>query len=86
MVTATPVFDKEGNLVLGICNDRDINTLQRLREQLKKAKELVSDYEMKVRTLTRGQFFGTTDFIAEDTKSKIFWKRFGRFPKQMSQS
>lgn len=70
LVTATPVFDKEGNLVLGICNDRDINTLQRLREQLKKAKELVSDYEMKVRTLTRGQFFGTTDFIAEDTKSK----------------
>lgn len=70
LVTATPVFDSEGNLLIGICNDRDINTLQRLREQLQKAKALALDCEMKIRTFKTGQFHGTTNIIAEDARSK----------------
>lgn len=69
LVTATPVFDKDGSLVMGICNDRDINTLQRLREQLSTAKALATDYKMKVEALKRGQLW-KPDIIAEDAQSK----------------
>lgn len=62
-----PAFDKDGSLIMGICNDRDINTRQQLREQLSTAKALATDY--KVKALKCGQRW-KPDIIAEAARSK----------------
>lgn len=62
-----PAFDKDGSLIMGICNDRDINTRQQLREQLSTAKALATDY--KVKALKCGQHW-KPDIIAEAARSK----------------
>jgi PAS domain S-box-containing protein len=75
IVTATPVLDKNGEIAMVICNDHDINVLQKLKEQLSQAQELVIHHEMKVEALKRRQLYGQQDIIAEDPRSKEVLER-----------
>lgn len=70
LVTATPVFDNAGRLIIGICNDRDISTFQALREQLVIEKQKSSDYKTLIETLNRSQLYGEHEIIAIDPLSK----------------
>lgn len=51
LVTGSPVFDKEGNIVRVICNSRDITELLNMREQLEVAEQQASRYQSELSAL-----------------------------------
>lgn len=48
LVTGTPVFDSDGQISLIICNDRDMNALGELREQLQQTQKLANYYHREI--------------------------------------
>nr|WP_325179056.1 sigma 54-interacting transcriptional regulator [uncultured Oscillibacter sp.] len=75
IVTSTPVYDKEGNFVVGICNDRDMSALESLKQKLQQADKLTKEYEMKIETLKKAYIHGDSNLILVDPRSKVLLSR-----------
>lgn len=56
MVTASPVFDKDGKIYRVITNVRDITLLSELQEKLEQMKHLQKKYECEIQELRRKKF------------------------------
>lgn len=53
VVTATPVFNKSGDVEFIVMNSRDITQIEQLKQDLDKTKKLVSHYKNKVEELSQ---------------------------------
>jgi len=65
MITSTPVFNDNSEIMLVVTNVREITQLYELEEQLQKNKELNKKYFTEIEEM-RMQLLGVSDLIAED--------------------
>jgi len=65
MITSTPVFNDNNEIILVVTNVREITQLYELEEQLQKNKELNNKYFTEIEEM-RMQLLGVSDLIAED--------------------
>ncbi|WP_432661906.1 sigma 54-interacting transcriptional regulator [Wukongibacter baidiensis] len=73
-ITATPVFDNEGNIEIIVENSRDITELENIRKNLDETKKLVKKYKKEI-TLLREKELGTSnDIIYNSDKLKELMK------------
>lgn len=68
VVTSTPIFDQNNEIVMVVTNVRDVTSIYNLKEKLFQNEELTKRYEAEIE-LIRSQLEGSRDFIAEDTKT-----------------
>lgn len=64
-VSCNPVFDSHGKIRFYICNDRDLNEIRNLQEELNKAQSLNERYLSELATL-KAQLPQFADIIVED--------------------
>lgn len=64
-VSCNPVFDSHGKIRFYICNDRDLNEIRNLQEELNKAQSLNERYLSELATL-KAQLPQFADMIVED--------------------
>ena len=64
LVTGTPVFDDDHNIVLTVMNVRDLTELNELKEHLFKERELRSQYERTIAELRQRELLD--DFVVND--------------------
>jgi PAS domain S-box-containing protein len=67
VVTSTPLFDENDNIIMVITNVRDISELYDLKEQLAQNSELNRRYQTEIEIIRR-QVIGYDDFVAKDKK------------------
>jgi PAS domain S-box-containing protein len=67
LVTSTPIFNDDGEIVMVVTNVRDVTELWNLKEQLEKNKELAEKYYSEIEEM-RLQIFNTTDLVMNDKK------------------
>ncbi len=65
LVTTSPMFDNDGNIVFIVSNVRDITELERLKEDLLKSKELADKDKIEIENI-RKQLFEASQLIAKD--------------------
>ncbi len=65
IITATPVFDNEGNIEFIVENSRDISELNNIKNKLEFSKEQIKEYENKLHSLNN-----SNDLIYHDTAIK----------------
>lgn len=51
LVTATPVFNQEGELIRVVCNSRDLTELLKLKEQLDEQEKLIKEYDHQLKEM-----------------------------------
>jgi PAS domain S-box-containing protein len=67
LVTATPIFDKVGKIMMVVTNVRDITELYELKEELEEKERLAKKYYLEIQQI-RMQLLNSEDIIAEDIK------------------
>ncbi len=67
LVTSTPIFDDNDEIVMVVTNVRDMTELWSLKEQLEKNKELAEKYYSEIEEM-RLQILDTTDLVMNDKK------------------
>ncbi|MFZ5969881.1 MAG: sigma 54-interacting transcriptional regulator [Bacillota bacterium] len=67
LVTGTPIFDDHGEITMVVTNVRDVTSLVKLQEQLKKNQELTQRYFTEIEEM-RLQIIGDQDIVAKDEK------------------
>lgn len=68
IVTSTPLFDENDNIIMIVTNVRDISELYNLKEQLAKNSELNRRYQLEIEIIQK-QMIGDDNFIAADQKT-----------------
>ncbi|AYD41109.1 PAS domain S-box protein [Clostridium fermenticellae] len=67
LVSSSPIFDDDKNIIMVVTNVRDVTELYELKEQLEKNKELTQKYYSQVAAM-RNQLLNFSDIIVEDEK------------------
>ena len=67
MITSTPVFDENNNIVRIVANVRDITELLTIKDQMEQAKELSERYYSEIIHL-RSEYLNVDGFITESSK------------------
>jgi PAS domain S-box-containing protein len=67
LVSSSPVFNEDGDIIMVITNVRDVTELYELKEELEKNKELNKKYFSEIEVI-RNQLLNEIDIIAEDEK------------------
>lgn len=62
LVTGSPIFDDQGNIIMVVTNDRDMTELIRLHEQVEHSMQMAMAYKEKLQTLQESSSFGK-DFV-----------------------
>lgn len=68
IVTGTPLFDENDNIIMVITNVRDISELYDLKEQLARNSELNRRYQTEIELIQK-HIIGYEDFVATDKKT-----------------
>lgn len=66
-ITSSPIFDKNGNIIMVVSNNRDFKEIDELYAQLSRSRELASEYQFRIDAI-REQLYQKPDIIAEDPK------------------
>lgn len=69
LVTSTPIFDDNNNIIMVVSNSRDITELLNLRERLEHAEDMMQKYEEEL-SLLRSEQMRIDGVIAESSKMK----------------
>lgn len=67
LVTSTPIFDENKNVVMVVTNVRDLTILLSLKNEIERSNELKNKYLSELEVM-RTQLIGTDDIIANDEK------------------
>lgn len=67
LVSSTPIFDDDGNIIMVVTNVRDLSALQLLKSQMEHSKKLTDKYRSEIEAI-RLQILGTDELIAHDEK------------------
>ncbi|MBW1734387.1 MAG: sigma 54-interacting transcriptional regulator [Deltaproteobacteria bacterium] len=71
LVTGNPVFDDQGAISLVVVNERDITSLNRLRNELAESKALASRYRSELSLLNERASFLSEAVIRSETMHKV---------------
>lgn len=66
-ITSTPVFDKDGKIIMVVSNNRDFKMIEELRKELTSQREQVTEYKEKIKALIH-QNIDQSDFLVNDPK------------------
>ena len=77
VVTSTPIFDREDNIVLVVTNVRDISELTALQETLEKHRLINERYETEI-SVIRQQLLRSPELVAEDPAILDVFRMVGR--------
>jgi len=72
LVTGNPVFDEQGNLELVVVNERDITTLNRLRNELEQSRALASRYRSELSLSRQYKRLLSKIIIRDEAMRRIF--------------
>ena len=62
LVTGTPIFDDNGNIIMVVTNDRDMSELMRLNQELEHSLEIAMAYKEELHLMQQSDLFGK-DFV-----------------------
>lgn len=77
IVTSTPVFDEQNEIIMVVTNVRDISELYNLKEQLAQKQEQAQRYEGEIEVI-RKQLMQTSDMVVADAKMLNLLRMVGR--------
>ena len=66
-ITSSPIFDKNGKIMMVVSNNRDFEEIDQLRAQLIHSTALANEYQSRMDAI-RAQLYQKPDIVAEDPK------------------